>query len=118
MIKFRKIFTLTSVIIILLGLITLLVSCTTKTTVDNDTKIENKKIETLNLKQQNEYYKLLLRFGFKNNPEPSELFARDDFLNIQKEINLSLNRNYDYIELIFQPLYYIGNYEGDESFAI
>lgn len=96
----------------------LLISCTSNNLINEDTKIENKKTETSNMKEQKEYYKLLLRFGFNDNPQPSDLFARDKFLNIEKEINSYLNQNYEYIELKSQPLYYIGNYTGSENFAI
>ena len=104
---------------VMLLLITIfLVSCTSTISVDNDTKIEDKKEKTSVIKEQDGYYKLLLRFGSNNNPQPSDLFAQDEFLNDEKKINLDLNQNYDYIELKFQPLYYIGDYIGKKNFAI
>lgn len=106
------------ILFIFLANTVLLISCTLNTPVNNDTEIKNKKIETSNSKEQGEYYRLLLRFGFNGNPEPSELFIRNNFLNIQKEINLYLNQNYDYIELKFQSLYYIGYYTGNKNFAV
>lgn len=105
-------------LVIFLSTIVLLISCTPNTPMNNDIEIENKKIETSYSKEQNEYYRLLLRFGFKDNPEPSELFARNNFLDIEKEINLHLNQNYDYIEIRFQSLYYIGYYTRNENFAV
>lgn len=87
-------------------------------TADDNIKIEDKKEKFSVINKEDEYQKILLRFGHDNNPEPSELFASYNFLDTEKEINLTLNQNHDYIELKFQPLHYIGNYTGKKGFAI
>ncbi|MDO4720889.1 MAG: hypothetical protein Q4A78_09525 [Peptostreptococcaceae bacterium] len=74
-------------------------------------------LKKMNYHKLNEYYKVVLPFG-NGNPEPSEIFSRKEFVDNQKELNVKLKKEYDYIEFFMQPLYYVGKYTMGDQFAI
>lgn len=66
---------------------------------------------------KNKYYGIASRYGAEDYPSFFEFFDSENSLERLKNLNKYLNENFDYLELAFQSLYYIGYYDGEEKFT-
>lgn len=64
----------------------------------------------------NKYYKLSSQYGTDKNTSFRDLFESEDALSRLKKLNKELKDKFDYWEIEFQPLFYVGYYDKDEKF--
>lgn len=66
---------------------------------------------------QNEFYMTVLEYGIEDNPSMADLFSTPDSLLHLKNMNKLLHEKFDYFELGFQSLFYVGTYDKPEKFT-
>lgn len=79
--------------------------------------INNQQSEFQSLNSEEDYYMMAFEYGMDGKPSIADFFASPHCLEHLKNLNLFLNEEFDFTELCFQPLYYIGYYEGDTKFV-
>ncbi|MDF2841110.1 MAG: hypothetical protein K0Q99_1882 [Clostridia bacterium] len=72
---------------------------------------------SIDKKSDSRFFRVAGRYGGDDNPSFFELFSTEDSLKRLKAINKRFHENFDYFELEFQQLYYIGHYDGEEKFV-
>ncbi len=79
--------------------------------------INNQQSEFQSLNSEEDYYMMAFEYGMDGKTSIADFFASPHCLERLKSLNLFLNEEFDFTELCFQPLYYIGYYNWDTKFV-